>query len=178
MGTHSIQLSQQELEFLDGCYDITGDRQLLPRPDIGSQPTEITLRNWLLLQQQNSQPIFYNLEGDKIYIVPASSSADHDIRVYFYNNDGPDLVNDTDTPDIPDRYHDAIVSGALSKAALDDANLDGAVKYYQEFTQILAQAFSELRPKGAYWDDVARKLAMLEAMRGGRTTRARAAAGG
>jgi hypothetical protein len=77
------------------------------------------------------------------------------------------LVSDSDTPDLPIRYHDALPSGALAKAALDDANLEQAQAYKGEFNAILQQAFVELRPKSVYFDREREQIAKVEAMKAG-----------
>lgn len=167
-GEHSILLTSDVLERLNDVYDVTQDRALLPTPEIGSKPDEIKYREWLFLQQQPSQPIFYNLVGDRIFIFPAALSGDHQIQITYAQQDPPEMVSDTDTPTaLPTRYHDALVSGAVAKAHLDDGNVEQAAAYYDEFRRVLQQAYAELKPKGVLATVMDERFAKLEGLRGG-----------
>jgi hypothetical protein len=167
-GTHSIDLDIGVLEFLNDVYDMTQDRALLPTPDIGARPDEIKYREWLFLQHQDSEPIFYQIVGEKIFIFPAPRDIDHTIRISYAQQDPALMVADTDEPDpLPTRYHDALVSAAVAKAHLDDGNVEQAGAYYEEFNRILQQAFKELHPKGVLQLQMDERAAKLAGMASG-----------
>lgn len=168
MQTHSIDLTTDIIEFINDVYDLTQDRALLPVPEIGSRPDEIKYREWLFLQHQPSEPIFYQMVGEKLFIFPSPRDADHQIQISYAEQDPPIMSADSDTPtDLPTRYHDALVSGAVAKAHLDDGNVEAAGAYYEEFNRILQQAFSELHPKGIMQTVMDERIAKLEGMRSG-----------
>lgn len=166
-GDHSVDLLTTEVEMLSDVYDMTQDRALQLKPKDGTGTNEIPMRLRLFLENQDSEPIFYEIVGTQLFIFPAPKTDSHEIRIYYHLQDPSPMALDNDEPAFPLRYHDAVVSGALAKAALDDANLDQAVAYKNEFNAILQQAFRELHPKGPLQEALDERFAKLDALRGG-----------
>lgn len=150
--------AEEVLEFIQDVYDVTGDRVLLPTPDPPNLPTRLRL----FFEHQDSEPLFYTITGDVIYLLPAPT-VDHTIRVFYHEQDPVAMTADVDVPNIPERYHEALVSGALAKAHADDANVESSRVYREEFVAIMEQAFAELMPRSVTHDALRRKAAQMAA---------------
>lgn len=174
-GERFIALTSAELEFLDDIYDVTGKKVLQPVPDENSREWNMRMR--LHFMGQNSQPLFYQIVGKNVFILPApagvSPTDDHTIRVFYYSQDPGRMTLDIDSPDMPIRYHEALVSHAVAKAHLDDGNVEQNQAFRKEFENVLQQAYTELRPRGVMHTEWAFQDARLEALRGGRGDRRR-----
>lgn len=142
-GGHSIDLTSDILEHFDSVYDVTGDRMLIHAPENGAR-AGLPTRMRVFLEERDSHPIFFRLAGDRLNVFPAPSAATHTIRVWHLTPDPGEMTADNDEPPFPVRYHEAVVAGALAKAAADDENPTQAQQWRGEFDAIMQQAYAEL----------------------------------
>lgn len=133
-----VALSDINLGNLENVYDDTNGRIVQPLPPL---PWRFRL---FLESQVPGEPAMYEVVGKNLYLIPPPKDA-VTIRV-FYFQDPAVLDDDADEPEIPLRYHEALISGALAKAHMDDQNLEAAERYQGEFDAIIDQARQELLP--------------------------------
>lgn len=109
-------------------YSLPDDFKRLHRLDIvlsGTEPTEqvqrlqkITRNQQDRVFNQSGTPAFYYFQGDYVVVVPAPSQQ-WDLRL-TYEYLISDLVNDTDSPDLPKQYHEMIAILAARDGLLKD----------------------------------------------------------
>lgn len=123
---------------IKAVYDATNDRNLVPVP----ASDELPPRDRMLLAHQVTNPFFYELVGDDLFILPAPA-AQITVDVYHFE-DPPALSLAGDEPVFPRRYHEALVLGALVHSHLDDQNPEFAQLYRAEFDRIVQTAKTDL----------------------------------
>lgn len=82
-------------------------------------------------------PTVYSIFENTISLYPVpDTSVAAAIKIY-YNRQPVDIANDTDIPDLPPLYHDALVNYCLMRAYEMDENLQAAVAKGQQITSDL-----------------------------------------
>lgn len=100
------------------------------------QPADLPIRNIRHWQDRPTVPIYYDLRGSRVVVLPAWAAGGTLTLAYLT---APTAIGLATTPVIPETYHDALVAGALAQAYLDDGNQELAARYDAEF-QTMAQA--------------------------------------
>lgn len=99
----------------------------------GSEPFELVslneLRNEGLTGQ--SQPYYYAVEDDRIYLRPVPNAVF--TIIHDYTSFEPGLTSDADTPRLPVSYHDAVVDLALYYACLKANETSRADRYRESY---------------------------------------------
>lgn len=141
-GDKSVELPPEQLEMFDNVYDVTHDRMLLNAPADGGR-AGLPTRTRIFLEERPSTPVFFRVVGDRINVFPPCD-VDTTLRVWYHESDPVPLADDADEPIFPERYHEAVVSGAIARAAADDENPNQVGMWRQEFVAVLQQAYREL----------------------------------
>lgn len=84
----------------------------------------------------------YRIQGGTLSLYPVTQDA-VTVRIYYYEP-ADTLDADSDVPIIPERYHEALVYGAVAEAHRDDQNLQVAGSYMKQFEELVMQAIEEL----------------------------------
>lgn len=127
---------------IENVYDLTNDRIVQPMPYYALSPQEPWRFRLYIESQDPGEPALFSVVGKDLFLVPPPREA-VSLRVYWFQ-DPTDLEDDTDEPVVPARYQEALVSGAVAKAHLDDQNREAAAEYVAEFQGIVTQAMGEL----------------------------------
>ena len=78
---------------------------------------------------------------NKVFLYPAVTADSDDAITYYYTQIPSDMTADSDTPDIPEIYHDALVEFALSVALVrggEAGSLKRAEMYYMRYKEKVA----------------------------------------
>lgn len=133
VGERLLTVGAQALASLEQVYDLTHGRVLEILP-----PAYETRYKQFISDQTGGEPTFWRAVGTDLYIIPGPVE-DTELRIYYFT-DPPALVNDGDSPTFSERYHEALVVGAVAKALRDDQNFDAAAQLQSEYDAITTQA--------------------------------------
>jgi hypothetical protein len=115
----------QDFEHLHRLEIITGGT-VPNETSFALQP--ITLNQQDMVPQQTGTPIYYYIKQNRLVLLPAPS-VNYTIRLY-YSYQAADMILDTDTPDVPEYFHEFI--GIL-------AVIDGMLKDGRDITPIVSK---------------------------------------
>lgn len=132
-----VDVGKEIIGSLESIYDDTNERLLQ------FMPPQDKWRFDLFLQQQTGSrgAVFFRVVGSNLFLIPKPNT-DCDLMVFYFTE--PASMGDNDEPEIPVRYHEALVVGALAKAYRDDENHQAADGAQAEFEAIMQQAMQEL----------------------------------
>lgn len=92
----------------------------------------------LYADRETGDPRYYRVVGPNLYLFPQPDTT-RTVEVYYYGDPTP-LVADADVPVIPERYHEALVVGALMASYEDDQNFESADKLLRRFRDFIDTA--------------------------------------
>lgn len=104
------------------------------------QPAELPIRRIMHFQNRPTTPIYYQVRGTRISVLPAWAAGGTLTIAYFQ---APTALTTVSSPVIPETYHDAIIAGALAQAFRDDENKEQAEQYQAEFDTAVAAAMGD-----------------------------------
>ena len=90
------------------------------------QPADLPLRNIRHWTSRPTVPLYYQQRGGRLSVLPAWGAGGTLTLSYFT---APTALTTSTSPIIPETYHDALVSGAVAMAYVDDGNLEVAGAY-------------------------------------------------
>jgi hypothetical protein len=104
------------------------------------QPADLPNRTVRHLTDRDTKPVFYDIQGGRLVILPGSSAGETLTLSYLI---APTALTTLTSPVIPATYDDTLVAGALSRAYRDDGNADAAKQYTEEFMAMATTAATE-----------------------------------
>lgn len=107
------------------------------------QPPDLPIRNIRHWTDRPTIPVYYEIRGSRVVVLPAWAVGGTLTIAYLTAPVALVAGGSPTTPVIPETYHDAIVSGALARAYLDDGNPELASHYQAEFDAMVAAAIRE-----------------------------------
>lgn len=135
-GTEFVQIAQDTYAVLS-VLNTTADKKLYPLEN-----REQMLRRWND-RDDEGEPINYLLHSNTLRLFPTPDAV-YDLEVYAHT-EPTELVNAADVPDLPARYHRALVDYALANATIDQgANLERVDFYMGSYRKSVVQAVKEL----------------------------------
>jgi hypothetical protein len=93
---------------------------------------------WSENQDARSRPTIYTVYGDQILLYPIPDSSVTDAIKIYYNRLPVEVALDTDVPEIPTLYHEALVKYCLAQAYEVDEDFEAANLKAQELNVDIA----------------------------------------
>lgn len=86
-------------------------------------------------------PSYYKVIGNNLHLFPLPDSG-YEVEIFFYGQPEK-LVELDDEPILPERYHEALVVGALNMAYKDDHDWESAGRFEKDFQRFVQAALNE-----------------------------------
>lgn len=135
-GTDEVSLGTNTFNVLSVLNTDT-DKKLYP-----VENREQFLRRWND-RDDSGEPINYLLHANTLKLFPTPDDA-YSLEIYAHVEPG-DLSADVDVPDLPARYHRALVDFALANATIDQSeNMERVNFYMDSYRKSVVQAIKEL----------------------------------
>lgn len=119
-------LSSDILVFRGLMYKDTGQTAYFKLKGLSLNELNEVIDGWNGDSNALGTPQYYTVFENKISVYPVPSSSVTSAIKIFYTRQPVDIANDTDIPDLPLLYHDAIVNFCLMRAYELDENLQAA----------------------------------------------------
>lgn len=135
-GGRSVALPSAALQ--GGVLDV-----LVAGTPLEKQPQDLTIRNIRHWSARATIPVYYEVRGQRVVVLPAWSAGGTLTIAYLTAPTALVGGGAPTSPVIPETYHDALISGALAQAYLDDGNPELAAQYLAEFDAMVQAAIRE-----------------------------------
>lgn len=153
-----LLITSSDLSFASGTDTAslpTGVSRVLNAHNLTEDERLLRVGNWETIielypdETEDGTPAHYRVVGSDLRVFPIPDKAQA-VRVHFYEQPSR-LSADADTPVLPERYHEALVLGAVAAAHLDDGNTDQEERFRSRYKQFVNRARTEmLTTSGSY----------------------------